>query len=116
MKYFPPIKLDLFGDENVSGPGFGIFASADIEKKVFIGEYAADLFEHKNSRFCSRQDMTYSLFSVLPPCNSLVLGPIRYNGYIPLLNDLGKNNNCKSIITIVGNKLRVIVYSHREIK
>ncbi len=59
--------------------------------------------------------MTYTLFPSSPMCNSLILGPIKYCGYVPLLNDLGNNNNCKSLIGIVHGRLRVVIYSFKSI-
>ncbi len=46
LKYFPPIRIGLYGDANIHDQGFGLFSSSEIAPNVLIGEYAADLFNN----------------------------------------------------------------------
>ena len=41
--------------------------------------------------------MTYALFEYKTMSLSKVVRPIKYSGYIPLINGLGKNNNNSNI-------------------
>ena len=86
--YFPPLKIGIFGDSNANGTGFGIYASEDIERNVFIGEYAADLSNLEEIKFCKRRDMIYRLYQTKIPAEELVISPIKHCGYVPLINDL----------------------------
>ena len=85
MKYFPPVQLKTFGDPDGIQTGFGLYATEKIDKNVFIGEYAADLNLAKNSLFM-RNDMTFDLIQGIKPSQSLVVGPERFCGYVPLIN------------------------------
>jgi hypothetical protein len=37
-------------------------------------------------------------------------------GYVPLINDLEKNNNCLAATAVIDKRIRVIIYSRRKIK
>lgn len=113
-KYFPPITIKPFGNKSVDGTGFGVFATSLIVPNVFICEYATDLVNGSQARFIKRNDMQYSLYHDEHPSKSLILGPIKFCGYGPLINDLGrKRNNCKSVIAIVEQRIRVLIYTFK---
>lgn len=59
--------------------------------------------------------MLYTLLTRKVPADTFVIGPIRFCGYIPLINDLNDKNNCKSIIGVVEGRLRVIIYTTKKI-
>ncbi len=59
--------------------------------------------------------MMYTLIPMKIPAEILVIGPIHHCGYIPLINDLKNKNNCKSVITVIEKRIRVIIYSAKKI-
>jgi len=102
-----PVKGHLL--HPVFGTSFGIFATENIAKDLFIGEYACDILNGVDLSICKKPDSIMDL-SGNNSSEDVYLGPKDYCGYILLVNS-GKAEaiNCKIERAIIGGVLRIVL-------
>jgi SET domain-containing protein len=48
--------------------------------------------------------------------HGLSIGPIQHCGYVLLINEDKKQPNCSAVTAIINGYVRIIVYTHKNIK
>lgn len=72
-------RMGSFGDD------VGLVATERIGKKVFIGQYSADVMHKDFIKYVKKRDSVY----YFP--NEYVIGPVNFCGYVPLFNCAAKD-------------------------
>lgn len=115
--YFPPLKLIRSGGKYLPyEDSFGLAAQTEIDKNIFIGEYAADIISPEYLQCCTRLDTVMDLGVV--DNQKLTITPLISMGYVCFINCAvnDEERNCNSLKLEINGECKIIIYTTKKIQ